>query len=320
MYKLEEGISPTTSTSKVNDDGHASDTSYPDPIVGPHSHPGDSFDLTLKQQRKSTSSTLSDRQRQKLAKTTTCMEFIKSKLFISIIIVLCLIITLICIGFVITFEEDNDVQHNIDAWKDKLSIEQMNWYNSGLDELKIALKTRINTRKAKNVILFVGDGMGPTTVTAARINKYGEGGEMSWEKFPHMGLLKTYCTDRQVPDSMSTATALFGGVKGNYQTGGVDEAVTLGDCRGTLNGKNQVLSIIELAQEAGMSTGFVTTTRVMHATPSALYAHVPDRRWECEANMNEEDKKMGCKDIARQLIEDAPGRNINVSVLLGHGK
>lgn len=56
----------------------------------------------------------------------------------------------------------------------------------------------------------------------------------------------------------------------------------------------------------------------MHATPAALYAHVPDRRWECEAKMKSITKQRGCKDIARQLVEDNPGRNINV--IMGGGR
>lgn len=50
-----------------------------------------------------------------------------------------------------------------------------------------------------------------------------------------------------------------------------------------------------------------------HATPSALYAHTPDRNWECEATINSEFSH--CKDIARQLIEDEPGRSINVIII-----
>lgn len=57
---------------------------------------------------------------------------------------------------------------------------------------------------------------------------------------------------------------------------------------------------------------------VVHATPSALYAHVPNRKWECEAKINETDRNKGCKDIARQLIEDEPGRSINV--IMGGGR
>lgn len=61
-----------------------------------------------------------------------------------------------------------------------------------------------------------------------------------------------------------------------------------------------------------MKIGFVTTTRVTHATPAPLYAHSANRRWECEAKMPE--NAAGCKDIARQLVEDEPGRNIRVII------
>lgn len=57
---------------------------------------------------------------------------------------------------------------------------------------------------------------------------------------------------------------------------------------------------------------------VMHATPSALYAHVPNRRWECETKMTADDIKRGCKDIARQMVENEPGKNINV--IMGGGR
>lgn len=67
-----------------------------------------------------------------------------------------------------------------------------------------------------------------------------------------------------------------------------------------------------------MKTGFVTTTRVTHATPAALYAHSADRRWECETKMPLEAKMKGCKDIARQLIEDEVGQRLNV--IMGGGR
>ncbi|KAG8264606.1 hypothetical protein J6590_008544 [Homalodisca vitripennis] len=63
-------------------------------------------------------------------------------------------------------------------------------------------------------------------------------------------------------------------------------------------------------------SGFVTTTRVTHATPSALYAHCPNRRWECEDKMPSSAAQ--CKDIARQLVEDEPGKSINV--IMGGGR
>ena len=71
----------------------------------------------------------------------------------------------------------------------------------------------------RNVILFVGDGMGVSTVTAARIfagqqrGEPGEEGYLSFEEFPHLALVKTYNVDAQVPDSAGTMTALVTGHK-----------------------------------------------------------------------------------------------------------
>lgn len=190
------------------------------------------------------------------------------------------------------------------------------WHRLANKELEESLSYRWNTKKAKNVILFIGDGMSPDTITASRIYRGGETSRLAWEHFPHIGILKTYNTDRQVPDSASTATALFGGVKTNYEVVGVNANVKLGDCRASLNANYHVDSFIAWAQAASKMTGFVTTTRVTHATPAPLYAHCPDRRWECESKMPE--SAVGCKDIARQLIEDEPGRNINV--IMGGGR
>lgn len=60
--------------------------------------------------------------------------------------------------------------------------------------------------------------------------------------------------------------------------------------------------------------GFVTTTRVTHATPAGLYAHTANRDWECDSQVPLANRHE-CKDIARQLIEDEPGRNIKVMFL-----
>lgn len=63
---------------------------------------------------------------------------------------------------------------------------------------------------------------------------------------------------------------------------------------------------------SGKSTGIVTNTRITHATPAALYGHSPSRYWEDDSKVPPASRK-SCKDLARQLIENDPGRNINVS-------
>ncbi|KAH8244793.1 hypothetical protein KR032_000468 [Drosophila birchii] len=247
-------------------------------------------------------------------------KWFRSRLFIISLVFSCLLITAMCIGFVVHYGMAEDVgdMDTVTYWPVELPKEQQEWYDQGIKELKKAVSRDFNRRRAKNVVLFVGDGMGPNTVTAARIYGFKEEGLLSWEQFPHMGLLKTYCADKQVPDSFSTATALFGGVKVNYETGGVDSNVPLGNCTASLQQDHHVQTILRWAQLDGMRTGFVTTTRVTHATPAALYAHVPDRRWECETGMTSEARDQGCMDIARQLIELPTGQHINV--IMGGGR
>ncbi|KAJ9583440.1 hypothetical protein L9F63_022215, partial [Diploptera punctata] len=58
------------------------------------------------------------------------------------------------------------------------------------------------------------------------------------------------------------------------------------------------------------ATGLVTNTRVTHATPAALFAHSPSRYWEDDGKVMPSARST-CKDIARQLVEDEPGRHIN---------
>lgn len=57
-------------------------------------------------------------------------------------------------------------------------------------DLERALNKKIILGSAKNVILFIGDGMGPTTTTSARIYGKGEEGFLAWEKMDNIGVLK----------------------------------------------------------------------------------------------------------------------------------
>uniref|UniRef100_A0A146KZL8 alkaline phosphatase n=1 Tax=Lygus hesperus TaxID=30085 RepID=A0A146KZL8_LYGHE len=190
------------------------------------------------------------------------------------------------------------------------------WLDDGKDDLAAALNVKTNTKVAKNVILFIGDGMSPITVTATRIYHSGETSRLVWEQFEHIGLLKTYCNDKTVPDSSVTASAMFSGIKGNRATLGTDGTVPKSDCAGSLDPKRRSTSNVLHAQKAGKATGIVTNTRITHATPGAGYAHSAHRDWECDADLPEDAK--ACKDIARQLFEDEPGRSLNV--IMGGGR
>ncbi len=198
------------------------------------------------------------------------------------------------------------------------------WYGEGAAELKRALQMQANENRAKNVILFIGDGMGLSTVTAARIfdgQLRGESGEenvLSFEEFPYLALAKTYETNQQVADSAGTMTAIMTGVKTEAGLIGLNQNAQRANCKSVKG--NSLQTFLEQVAKAGMSTGIVTTTRVTHATPAATYAHTPERDWEDDTDMPDDARKQGCKDIARQLIEFPFGGGVDVVLGGGRGK
>ena len=198
------------------------------------------------------------------------------------------------------------------------------WFNQGKAQVDAALDTEELLAKgaAKNVILFVGDGMGVSTVTAARIfagQKEGATGEeyqLSFEKFPVAGFAKTYNTNQQTPDSAGTMTAMISGVKTKAGVIGYPDQALRADC-GSAKG-NELVTAVELAEMSGMSTGVVSTARITHATPAATYAKSPERNWESDDGLTDEAKSNGCKDIATQLIDFSYGDGIDV--VMGGGR
>ncbi len=196
------------------------------------------------------------------------------------------------------------------------------YYAHGVARLKTALALQPNTSKAKNVILFIGDGMGISTVTAARIydgqqkGKDGASNSLAFEALPYLALSKTYSNNSMVTDSAPSASAMLTGVKTNNGMIGVDGTAMLEDCR-SLKGAS-VKTLAEIAKASGRSTGAITTTRITHATPASTYAHTPYRDWEGDENMSAQAKADGCIDIARQLVE-APA-NIRLDLAMGGGR
>lgn len=191
------------------------------------------------------------------------------------------------------------------------------WNSQAQETLKDHLKVKYNTNTAKNVILFLGDGMSIPTLTATRLVLGGEKEKLSFEKFPFVGLSKTYCVDAQTADSACSATAYLCGVKTNDATIGVTAKVKRGDCNAMADKNNHVKSIAHWAQQAGKAAGFVTTTRVTHASPAGTYASTADRDWESDADVVKDgaDPKL-CPDIAEQLMKHEPGKHFKVKTLL----
>lgn len=187
------------------------------------------------------------------------------------------------------------------------------WVDQGQAFLKKKLNQKLNTNKAKNLVIFIGDGMGLATLMATRSYMNDVNTELSFEKFSHTGLAKTYCINYQIPDSSCTATAILTGVKNNYGTISVTGDVNLRNCTAQRDNSTRVDSILKFAQDAGKSTGVVTTTRITHATPAAGYARSSSRYWESNENTPE-----GCDDIAHQLVHGEIGSRLDV--VLGGGK
>lgn len=235
-------------------------------------------------------------------------------------------ISLVNGGIVIHDEADKYSEYFKYQAQAEISEEESNyWQHIGLSELKYKLNKPLIKGEAKNVIMFLGDGMSLTTITSARIYKgqkksnaatdpIGEKAHLAFENFPFTGLAKTYCVDMQTADSACTATAYLSGVKTNYGTIGVNSKITRKNCEGMKNPEYFTSSILKWAQDFGKATGIITTTRITHASPAGTYAHTTERDWECDADIKKDSERIGsgCKDIAYQLIKNEPGRRIKV--------
>ncbi len=195
------------------------------------------------------------------------------------------------------------------------------WFNAGRQTVVDALHLHPVKKHAKNVILFIGDGMGISTITASRIydgqqkGGHGEENSLSFERFPYLALSKTYSVDQQTPDSAPTMTAMVTGVKTIGDSLSVNQLVAHSEPNAGVVNTNKLTTILEQAKSEGLSVGIVSTARITHATPAATYAHTANRDWEGDS-----DRPAGATvpDIAAQLVDF----NINggIDVALGGGR
>ena len=149
--------------------------------------------------------------------------------------------------------------------------------------LLIFLNCSRNDNYPKNIIIYIGDGMGVAHITAGKIAL----GTLNLERFPVTGMVTTHSEDQLITDSAAAATALATGHK-TY-----NRAVSVSV------DKKPLKTLFEYAEEPGKSTGVVVTSSVTHATPAAFFAHVEDRRQHA--------------DIAEQVL------NSGLDVLIGGG-
>ncbi|HVH17435.1 MAG TPA: alkaline phosphatase [Myxococcota bacterium] len=202
------------------------------------------------------------------------------------------------------------------AWSGVARADE-DWQAAGRRTVAEARALAPSARDAKNAVLFVGDGMGIATVTAARIldgQQRGQSGEenlLAFERLPYVALSKTYNTNQQVPESSGTMTAMVTGSKTTAGVLSIDSSVPVGDHRAVKG--HELETLFERAEARGYATGIVTTTTITHATPGACYAHVPDRDWESDARLSDAARADGFPDIARQLVEFRAGDGLDVA-------
>jgi alkaline phosphatase len=190
-------------------------------------------------------------------------------------------------------------------------------FTAGQAALRQALNRPQPKRQARNIILFIGDGMGINSVTAGRIfagqarGLDGASYKLSFETLPYGGFSKTYSADKLVTDSANGISAIMTGVKTINAAIGVDDSVKTKDCGSALSARIDTLA--EQAKRSGRAAGVVTTAGITDATPAGAYGHVPFRGWRADVDLPPEAVKAGCIDLARQLVEAADDVRLDVA-------
>jgi alkaline phosphatase len=154
-------------------------------------------------------------------------------------------------------------------------------------------------QRAKNVIIFLGDAGGLSTLNAASIHGYKEPRALYIQRMPHIGLSETSSTDSWVTDSAAGMTAI---VTGQKTANGVLSELPVAE--GSKEEGAPLKTILEYAEERGLSTGVISNVNMADATPAACYSHVSSR------------KKMG--EIFAQIWQ--PRFGDGVDLVLGTGR
>ncbi len=125
---------------------------------------------------------------------------------------------------------------------------------------------------AKNVILFIGDAAGSPTISAASIYRYDQPLKLFVQQMPYVALMDTSSASEWVTDSAAGMTAIVTGHKTRNSVVSQSETAVPGERDG-----EWLKTILEHAEERGLSTGVVSNSMILSATPAACFAHVNDR-------------------------------------------
>ena len=175
----------------------------------------------------------------------------------------------------------------------------------------------------KNVILFVGDGMGLTTTSAARIHeaqnkdRNWQENTLSFEDLPHVALIRPHTIDAQIPDSAGTMSAIMTGVKTRSGVISVGPKYARGDCKSVFEDPPETL--MEFAHRKRTFNRISDYVQNYGCyTCCCMHAHSPDRTWENDARTPKSALSKGCGDLASQLISFGDGGGIDL--VLGGGR
>ncbi|TFF20583.1 alkaline phosphatase [Jiella endophytica] len=198
--------------------------------------------------------------------------------------------------------------------QESLPQESSQWFTDAQAKIKEVMARQPNTKRAKNVILLIADGNGVTTNYATRLWMGQQEGGMGddfvqpQEAFPYLALAKTYNINAQTPDSAPTAGSMNTGVKQLFNTINVSDKAVFEDCASVKG--NELETFAEMVSKDGKSVGVLTTARLTHATPAAVYAKTAARDWEDAV-------PEGCtaqKDIAAQLVDQMKAGVIDLAM------
>lgn len=187
----------------------------------------------------------------------------------------------------------------------------------------------VSAAEAKNIIFFLGDGMGPVTQTAARIYAGEKAGlavpekhKLAMEQLGYAARIKTYSEDAQTTDSAPGMASYITGQKSKNEVISMTSDTNPNDASGNayqINGDSicpetgngqAVETLLETLKAQNYGTGIVSTTRITHATPATIYAHICNRNAE--------------NTIATQMVPNGAGYNTKLGtdgmdVVLGGG-
>ena len=165
---------------------------------------------------------------------------------------------LIALSLLICFQQ----LYSQENYKTVSKVDSTKIYSGGAKYTVETFTQKFKSKKPKNVIMMIGDGMGVAQVFAGLT---ANGGHLFLDNFKCIGFSKTQSSDNYITDSAAGGTALSAGQK-TYNGAIAVNTDTVA-----------IKTILEMAEDKGMATGLVSTSAITHATPASYIAHQGSR-------------------------------------------